>query len=101
MPLIAKAMAERREVGADDPDRDMGFRRQLEARRHHDTWDRLERLDMPALLAAGRYDGIAAPANMEALHRAIAGSRLEWFEGGHVFLLQDPRASEVILDFLR
>jgi 3-oxoadipate enol-lactonase len=98
--LIAKAMAERRDVGADEPDREMGYRRQLEARRGHDTYERLERLDMPVLIAAGRYDGIAAPSNQEAMHAAIADSRLEWFEGGHVFMMQDPRANEVIREFL-
>ena len=70
------------------------------ARRGHDTFDRLGRLKMPVLIAAGRYDGIAAPSNQEAMHAAIAGSRLEWFDGGHVFMLQDPRANEVIRDFL-
>ncbi len=97
---IAKGIAAR-DAGPADPERDKGFRRQLEARRGHDTFDRLGRLDMPVLIAAGRYDGIAPPANQEALHGAIEGSRLEWFDGGHVFMLQDPRAGEVIRDFLR
>ncbi len=98
--LIAKAMAERREVGADEPGREMGYRRQLEARSGHDTYDRLGRLDMPVLIAAGRFDGIAAPSNQEVMHAAIPDSRLEWFAGGHVFLLQDPRAHEVVREFL-
>ena len=51
-------------------------------------------------LRVGRYDGIAPPANQEAMHAAIRGSRLEWFEGGHVFMLQDPRANQVIREFL-
>ncbi len=97
---IGKVMQERAAVGADEPGREMGYRRQLEARSRHDTWDRLHRLEMPVLIAAGRYDGIAAPANQEALHARIPSSRLEWFEGGHVFLLQDPRAHEVIREFL-
>ena len=94
--MVAQELA----VGDGDPDRDLGFRRQPEARRGHDTYDRLGRLTLPVLIAAGRYDGIAAPANQEAMQRAIAGSRLEWFEGGHVFMLQDPRAHPVIRDFL-
>ena len=97
---IAKVMMEGRAVGDGEPDRDLGYRRQLEARRGHDTYDRLGRLSMPVLIAAGRYDGIAAPANQEAMHAAIADSRLEWFEGGHVFMLQDPRANDRIRDFL-
>ena len=35
-----------------------------------------------------------------AMHAAISDSRLEWFEGGHVFPLQDPRANDVIREFL-
>ena len=97
---IIAAMAARREAAPSDPERDMGYRRQLEARRGHDTYSRLARLDMPVLLAAGRYDGIAAPRNQETMHAAITGSRLEWFEGGHLFMLQDPRANEVIREFL-
>jgi 3-oxoadipate enol-lactonase len=97
---IAKAMAVRGDVGADEPGREMGYRRQLEARSGHDTFARLGRLNMPVLIAAGRYDGIAAPSNQEAMHKAIADSRLEWFEGGHVFMLQDPRANEVVREFL-
>ena len=55
---------------------------------------------MPVLSAAGRYDGIAPPSNQEAMHAAILDSRLEWFEGGHVFMLQDPRANQVVREFL-
>jgi 3-oxoadipate enol-lactonase len=100
MQQIAKFMSERQDVGADEPGRDEGFRLQLEARKGHDTFARLARLDMPVLIAAGRFDGIAAPANQEAMHAAIADSCLEWFEGGHVFMLQDPRANRVIREFL-
>ena len=100
MRQIAKTMMERRSIGADEPNRDVGYRRQLEARSRHDTCDRLGRLTMPVLIAAGRYDGIAEPENQDALHAAIPSSRLEWFEGGHVFMLQDPRANEVIREFL-
>ena len=100
MQQISKAMAARDTVGTDDPERDAGYRRQLEARRGHDTYGRLHRLDMPVLIAAGRYDGIAFPENQEAMHAAIPSSRLEWFDGGHVFPLQDPRANDVVRDFL-
>ena len=98
---IGKVLAERRKIGADEPGRDAGYRRQLEARAGHDTYARLGRLDMPVLIAAGRYDGIAAPENQEAMAARIPGARLEWFDGGHAFMLQDPRAHEVIRDFLR
>lgn len=87
-------------IGADEPNRQIGARRQLEARAGHDTWDRLPSLRMPTFICGGRYDGIASPANLEALHRQISGSRLEFFAGGHGFLVQDARAYAGIVEFL-
>ena len=94
---MAVAGDERRKA---TPGGEMGYRRQLEARAAHDTYDRLPSLTMPVFLAGGRYDGQAAPANLEALHERIPGSRLEFFEGGHGFTRDDPRALERITAFL-
>ena len=84
-----------------DPAVEMGYRRQLEARADHDTYDRLGTLTMPAMLAGGRYDRQAAPENMETLRDLIPRSRLEFFEGGHGFLREDPRALQRIIAFLK
>jgi 3-oxoadipate enol-lactonase len=73
---------------------------QLEARRHHDTWDRLVSISSPTLVCGGRYDGIAAPQNSEHLAERIPGAQLAFFEGGHQFLWQDPSAYQRILAFL-
>ena len=77
-----------------------GERLQLQARSHHDVWDRLPQLELPVLIAAGRFDGIALPANQEALARQIEGADLRWFDGGHAFFLQDRTALPVIADWL-
>jgi pimeloyl-ACP methyl ester carboxylesterase len=74
---------------------------QLEARRHHDTTARLDQIRCPTLVCGGRYDGIAPPANSEFLARTIPGARLDLFDGGHIFFLQDPAAFPATLDFLR
>jgi 3-oxoadipate enol-lactonase len=74
--------------------------RQLEARRHHDTWQRLARITAPTLVAAGRFDALAPLENSQALAGAIAGARLEIFHGGHLFLAQDPAAWRAIAEFL-
>lgn len=74
--------------------------RQLEARRRHDTFDRLHRIAAPTLVAAGRYDAIAPVANGRALADRIPDARLRVFEGGHLFLLQDPAAFPAIAEFL-
>ena len=77
-----------------------GARRQLEARAQHDTYDRLPNLRMPVFVCGGRYDGIALPANLEALAARVPGARLELFDGGHNFFLQDKRACLRISAFL-
>ncbi|MGH2633467.1 MAG: alpha/beta fold hydrolase [Tepidiformaceae bacterium] len=87
-------------VGAGEPGRAEGSAKQLEARRHHDTFDRLPSLKMPVYICGGKYDGIAPPANLEVLHKRIAGSTMELFEGGHMFLLQDRSAWPKVIDFL-
>ncbi len=98
---VQKMMAARTSVGAGEPGREEGARMQLEARSHHDVTDRLPRATMPTLVCAGRYDGIAPVANSEAIVAAMPDARLELFEGGHLFMVQDPRANERIVSFLR
>jgi 3-oxoadipate enol-lactonase len=77
-----------------------GLARQLEARRHHDSWDRLPTIEAPTLVAAGRYDGIAPLANSQRIAAQVPAARLEVFEGGHPFLLQDPAAWPAVAAFL-
>jgi pimeloyl-ACP methyl ester carboxylesterase len=77
-----------------------GEREQMEARKGHDVWDRLVRITCPTLVASGRYDGIAPPANGEAIASRIPGAELRIYEGGHAFFAQDPTAFPEILDFL-
>ncbi|HEY3948475.1 alpha/beta hydrolase, partial [Phenylobacterium sp.] len=65
-----------------------------------DTWDRLDQISCPVLIAAGRYDGIALPKTQDRMADRIAGSKLRFFEGGHMFMLQDRAALPAMLDFL-
>ncbi|MBU1902231.1 MAG: alpha/beta hydrolase [Proteobacteria bacterium] len=88
------------QVGADEPGRQIGARRQLEARVGHDTYNRLPNMHLPVYICGGRYDGIAKPINLEMMQKQIPGARLELFEGGHLFFIQDPRAFERIAAFL-
>lgn len=74
---------------------------QLAARRGHDAWDRLPDIVCPTFVAAGRYDGIAPPANSEAIASRISGAELRVYEGGHGFFAQDPTALPDVLAFLR
>jgi 3-oxoadipate enol-lactonase len=87
-------------LNADDPSAALGARRQLEARDGHDVWDRLPAIAAPTLVIGGRYDGQAPPENLERLAARIPDSRLAFFDGGHLFLLQDPSAWQVVVEFL-
>ena len=83
-----------------EPGREEGARRQLEARAAHNTWDRLPDIACPVLIAAGRYDGIALPATQDKMVARIPGAELQWFEGGHMFMIQDRAAFPAIIAFL-
>lgn len=83
-----------------DPQRLRGAALQLEARAQHDCYAQLHRLRLPTLLCAGRFDGIAPLANMEALAAALPQAALQVFEGGHLFLRQDRAAWPAILAWL-
>jgi 3-oxoadipate enol-lactonase len=89
-------------MGLDGPEGEAapGLTNQLAARAGHDTADRLESITCPTLVCAGRFDGIAPPANSEFLARAIPGARLEMFDGGHGFFMQDAAALPSIIAFL-
>ncbi|MET0068422.1 MAG: alpha/beta fold hydrolase [Candidatus Thiodiazotropha sp.] len=73
-----------------------GITRQIEARRHHNTYDRLPALRVPTLVCGGKYDGQARPEAVRNLHGQIEGSEIVFFEGGHRFLEQDPNAFKFI-----
>jgi len=85
---------------AGEPGREMGARRQLEARAGHDVWDALPAVRKPVMIAAGRFDGIAPPQSQLNLALALRGSVLRFFDGGHMFMLQDRSAVPAMIDFL-
>jgi len=91
------AQRRRRDAGAGPT---VGETLQLEARCHHDVADRLARVTCPTLVAAGRYDGIAPPANAEAIAARIAGAELALYDGGHAFFVQDRAALPDVCRFL-
>jgi 3-oxoadipate enol-lactonase len=84
----------------DEPGRAMGAWRQILARSKHDTWKRLGQIGCPVLIAAGRYDGIALPKTQENMASSIPGARLRFFEGGHLFIVQDRSAFTAMIEFL-
>lgn len=77
-----------------------GLLRQLEARRHHDTWDRLSSITAKTMVAYGFHDGVAPANNNERLADAIPGAVSSGFDGGHLFMWQDRAAWPAMADFL-
>jgi 3-oxoadipate enol-lactonase len=83
-----------------DSEHSEGEAAQLAARAGHDVYDRLAKIKCPALVAAGRFDGIAPPDNSRAIAGQIQGADLQLFEGGHLFVVQDPATPTAIMRHL-
>ena len=71
---------------------------QPRARRHHDAG--LAAIVAPTLVCAGRYDAIAPVSRSERIASEVPDARLQVFDGGHLFMMQDPQATNAICEFL-
>ena len=85
-----------RNAGSGELNREVGAKRQLEARIDHDTYDRLPLITHQVLLAGGRFDGVAPPKNLEAIHQQLIQSEIRFYEGGHDFYNHNPLAFQDI-----
>jgi len=85
---------------ANEPGHADGAARQIAARAGHDSWDRLPSISCPVLVAGGRHDGTAPPQVVTALANRIPGAQLRFFEGGHLFMLEDASAYPAMAEFL-
>jgi len=77
-----------------------GLKNQLEARSTHDVVDLLPNLHHATLIVGGYHDRVAPEKNLQKLHDLIPNSELQIFNGGHLFMLQDPTAWARIASFL-
>jgi 3-oxoadipate enol-lactonase len=91
------ATQSRTEPGAEQLD---GLLRQLGARAGHDVVSELGSIALPTLVCAGRFDGVAPLANSQFLADRLPNAMLRTFDGGHLFLLQDPSAYHTITEYL-
>ena len=87
--------------GQQDPAAAAASKAQLEARAGHDVWGRLGAITCPTMVGYGNYDGIAPPQNSAAIASRIRGAELRGYEGGHLFLIQDPAALPEFEAFLQ
>jgi 3-oxoadipate enol-lactonase len=95
--LLAMALAD---PFRDEPGHAEGAARQIAARATHDTWERLPTITCPVMVMGGRYDGIAKTEVVSALAGRIAGAHLRFFDGGHLFMLEDRSAWPAMMEFL-
>ena len=98
-----RALAERLAAGQRQPDQaaTAASKAQFEARAGHDVWGRLDAITCLALVGYGKYDGIAPAQNSAAIASRIRGARLRGYDGGHLFLFQDPAALPEFEAFLQ
>ena len=96
---LADMFAERQQAARSDVQR-QGEAAQMEARRHHDVWDRLGAVTCPTFVGCGRFDPIAPVANGERIASRLADVELHVYEGGHPFWAQDPAAFPDVMAFL-
>ncbi|MCG8491570.1 MAG: alpha/beta hydrolase, partial [Sneathiellales bacterium] len=83
-----------------NPVKHAAMKEQLKARADHDTYDRLEEIKMPVLVACGTYDGLAPPENSRNMVNRIPNAEFMEFKGGHMFMKEDPSAWPSMLGFL-
>jgi len=96
-------VAEDLEVGARQRQPLHASRRQWEAIRDWDAYERLPRLRLPALVIHGTEDRTIHPENARILASRIPGARLAMLEGaGHVYHSERPEeADRLVLEFVR
>jgi 3-oxoadipate enol-lactonase len=86
----------RRLIVANSPVGIAGALRGMAAR--PDSTPDLAGIDVPTLVVVGEEDGLTPPAEAEAIHKGVAGSRLERIAGaGHLSNLEQPGAFNTIL----
>jgi 3-oxoadipate enol-lactonase len=83
-----------------DPNGAAAAQRGMAARR--DYSDDLPNIKVPALIIAGREDGVRTPADAEFIERGVKGSQLVVIDdAGHLMNMEQPEAfNHAMLDFL-
>ena len=99
-PSDAQMMSMRNDQAVKSDDVIRGERLQLAARIGHDVANRLHVITCPTFVTAGKFDGIAPPINSEAIVERISDATMSLYEGGHMFVAQDPTAIREIRTFL-
>lgn len=86
---------------ADEPGHGEGQAAQLEARIHHNTFDRLDQIKSPTMVIAGSQDGLAPMAAGKAMAERISDCQFVELEGTHAMIQENPQVCDSISQFLK
>jgi 3-oxoadipate enol-lactonase len=102
-PEVVEAARQRNDLSAyaHEPNWALGRAGQLAARAAHNCWDRLAQIDCPIWLAGGKYDAIATPRAMQNMATQIPQAKLDFYEGGHLFMVQDGKVFPDLIAFFK
>jgi 3-oxoadipate enol-lactonase len=93
---LLERFIEKKSADVQEPE---GYRGQIAAALHHDTYDRLPELERPTLILTGDSDRVIPAAGSDVLRERIPGSRLEVVApAGHLFFLEQPEATLRLLE---
>jgi pimeloyl-ACP methyl ester carboxylesterase len=83
------------------PFNEAAYRAQLYAAALHNTYGRLPRIDVPALVVHGRHDRLIPVENGIALAERIPSARLRVLkDAGHLYPTEEPEVDEDIAAFM-
>ncbi len=102
-PEVLEAARQHNDLSAyeHEPNWALGRAGQLAARAEHDCWERLTQIECPIWLAGGKYDSIATPQAMQNMASKIPYAKLDFYEGGHLFIVQDGKAFPDLIAFFK
>lgn len=101
--MILALMTRDENIGKDEPLYDVGIERQLDARKLHNTWGYLDKLNMDVLLVGSPLDGICPVEIMKNMAMKIGencSTKLD-FGWGHALVAADVESMPFINDWLR
>lgn len=85
---------------ANEPRHKQGQSLQLEARSHHNTYERLGQIKSATLVIAGTRDGQAPMVAQRAMAEKIPGSQFIALDGSHAMIQENPAVCRAITEFL-
>ena len=89
--LFVSSMPGVRRIGDRYPQPRYAFERQRQASFSYDASDRLGEIHVPALILHGKRDGLTPLQFAEQTQLGIAGSKIDTFDGGHLFMFSRQR----------